>query len=95
MSIKRSKQVSYGGRHRDEEDQPMFRSTRQAEPEKSWAEHMAGQPDQAFLAYAPTAHYEKGALIAHATFGRGVVLSVLGRRIYVLFEAGKKTLGHA
>jgi hypothetical protein len=56
---------------------------------------MAGLPDEAFVAYALAGRFQKGALIAHSAFGRGVVLSVVDRRIEVLFEAGKKTLGHA
>jgi len=77
----------------DVEDAP--RHKRGAEPEKSWSEHMEGQGDSAFVAYALSGHFKTGALISHSTFGRGVVLGAVERRIDVLFEAGKKTLTHA
>lgn len=92
VSIKRAKATSRGGRD-DIEDAP--RRARAADPEKSWSEHMEGQVDGAFVAYALTGHFKAGAFIAHSTFGRGVVVGAADRRIDVLFEAGKKTLTHA
>ena len=61
----------------------------------TWAEYMAGQPDDAFVPYSMSGRFQKGARIAHATFGRGIVLLAADRRIEVLFESGKKTLSHA
>ena len=92
MSIKRAKQVFRGARD-DVEDAP--RRSAKADPQKSWSEHMEGQTDGAFVAYAFAGHFKTGSLIAHPTFGRGVVLGAADRRIEVLFEAGKKTLTHA
>jgi hypothetical protein len=94
MSIKRSRQQSYRPRDRDS-DAPSTSSKKKAEPEKTWAEQMEGKPDEAFTPYAIAARFEQGALIQHATFGKGVVLLVTGNRIDVLFEAGKKALRHA
>ena len=93
MSIKRSRHGSHGRAFRDDiEEAPRPVA---AEPEKSWAEHVDGRPDDAFVPYSLSGHFAKGALIAHATFGRGVVVAVVDRRIDVVFEGGKKTLGHA
>jgi len=94
MSIKRSKTVSHGRGRQDDMESP-FRRAKPIEPEKSWAEHMEGRPPEAFLTYSPGGHYTNGALLAHATFGRGVVVASVDRRIDVLFEGGKKTLTHA
>ena len=92
MSIKRSKPLNRRAKD-DVEDAPSRRRT--TEPEKSWSDHVEGQPDGAFVAYAMSGHFKAGVLIAHATFGRGVVVGAADRRIDVLFEAGKKTLTHA
>ena len=92
MSIKRTKQRSF---HRDDDDaHPGFNRTA-PEPEKPWEEQIAGQPDDAFVPYALTRHFGKGALIQHAKFGRGVVTAVEDKRVEVLFADGKKKLGHS
>jgi hypothetical protein len=45
--------------------------------------------------YALASRFEKGVLVLHAKFGKGVVLAVEGTRIDVLFAEGRKKLGHA
>jgi hypothetical protein len=93
MSIKRTKQRSFGrGR---EAEEGSFGGPKAAVPEKSWAEHVEGKRDDAFVPYAMTSKYTKGALLAHSKFGRGAVVAVEGSRIEVLFEDGAKKLGHA
>jgi hypothetical protein len=92
VSMKRSKAVTRRARD-DIEDAPT--RSRAAEPEKSWSQHLEGKPDDAFVPYAMSGHFKAGSLIAHPTFGRGVVVGSVDRRIDVLFEAGKKTLTHA
>jgi hypothetical protein len=95
MSIKRSKRPTSGSR-RDENDSAFgFVERRAAEPEKSWDEHMAGKPDEAFVPYSLKSRFASGTLLAHPKFGKGVVLSVEGSHIEVLFAEGKKKLGHA
>ena len=42
-----------------------------------------------------SSRYAKGNLILHSKFGKGLVLGVEGPRIEVLFQDGKKKLGHA
>lgn len=93
MSMKRTKQRGTGSGRRAGEYAGF--GARDKEPEKSWSEDVAGQPDGSFVPYALTNHYSKGALIAHPSFGKGIVLNVDGTRVEVLFEAGKKKLGHA
>lgn len=95
MSMKRSKQTSSSGsRGRDDDSDSPFSSSKPKEPEKVWGEQMAGKADDAFLPYTMTSTFEKGALVLHSKFGKGLVLSVEGARIEVLFEDGPKKLGH-
>ena len=93
MSMKRTKQrgPATGRRSGDY----MGFGSKDKEEEKSWKEDVSDQPDSSFVPYAITNHYAKGVLIAHSTFGKGLVLAVDGTRVEVLFEAGKKKLGHA
>lgn len=92
MSMKRSKQRSYG-RGTDEHTTFSF-DKHEPEPEKTWEEHMEGQDEGAFQPYSLQASFAKGTLIAHSKFGKGVVVSVEGARIDVLFADGKKKLAH-
>ena len=94
MSIKRTKQTSRG-RGRDADSDSGFPSARPPEPVVSWKEQVDGKPDDAFTPYALSATFQKGALLVHPKFGRGVVTGVEGQRIEVLFEEGSKKLGHA
>jgi hypothetical protein len=95
MSIKRTKQASYGSRNKDYPSDGPFAAAKPAEPTKTWAELMEGKGDDAFVPYSMTAKFAKGALISHPKFGRGAVVGVEGPRIEVLFEDGTKKLGHA
>ena len=94
MSIKRSKQKSFGSGRRNEEE-AHFSFIKPPEPEKSWEEQTTGRPDEAFAPYSLKQHYEKGALLSHPKFGKGVIVGVESSRVEVLFAEGKKTLGHA
>lgn len=55
---------------------------------------MADKPDDAFQPYALSSHFGKGALVAHAKFGRGVVVAANRSTVEVLFAEGRKKLGH-
>jgi hypothetical protein len=94
MSMKRTKQRGATGGRRSGE-YVGFGGAKDKDPEKNWKKDVAGQPETSFVPYALTNHYPKGSLIAHASFGKGLVLNVDGTRVEVLFEAGKKKLGHA
>jgi hypothetical protein len=92
MSMKRSKQRSSGsGRSAAEEDHAWAKPP---EPEPAWAE-VEGKPDESFVPFAMSSRFAKGDLIRHPKFGKGLVLAVEGTRIEVLFQDGKKKLGHA
>jgi len=95
MSIKRTKQ-STGSRRR--ESTPLFSgfggSAQNAKP-PSWPEDVAEQPDDAFVTYSMKEHFEKGALLVHPVFGKGIVISVEARKISVLFEKETKILAHS
>jgi hypothetical protein len=93
MSIKRTKQRSFG-RERDAEESG-FGASKSKDPEKTWAELVEGKGDDAFVPYAMTAKYARGTLLLHAKFGKGAVVNVEGARIEVLFEDGPRKLGHA
>jgi hypothetical protein len=93
MSMKRSKAKSSAGRQSETDDSSYFAKPK--EPEKTWAEHVEGKADTAFVPYAMTTRYAKGQLLQHSKFGKGVVIHVDPQRIEVLFEDGPKKLGHA
>lgn len=95
MSIKRTKQKTFGAGRRDEAAGPsLFDDEQDAGPEKTWDELTAGQPDEAFVPYVMSSRYPKGALIHHAKFGRGAVVRTDSSNMEVVFEGGKKKLGH-
>ena len=94
MSIKRTKQRSFsGGRETDPDASSPF-GNKTVEPVKTWAEQLEGKTDEAFVAYSFSSRFEKGALLLHPKFGKGVVVGVDPQRIEVLFEDGVKKLGH-
>ncbi len=94
MSIKRTKQRSFGHRGRDADDE-LSPFSKAPEVVKTWTEHMEGKTDESFMPYSMSTRFEKGALLMHPKFGKGVVVGVEGPRIEVLFEEGAKKLGHA
>ncbi len=91
MSMKRTKQRSSGS-SRSEEEVDVW--AKPAEPEPTWAE-VEGKPASAFVGFALSSRYAKGDLISHPKFGKGLVLAAEPTRIEVLFQDGKKKLGHA
>jgi hypothetical protein len=92
MSMKRSKQRNAGsGRQSGTEDDAWAKPP---EPEPEWSV-VEGKPDASFLPFAMSTRFAKGDLILHPKFGKGLVLLVEGTRIEVLFQDGKKKLGHA
>lgn len=90
MSMKRTKQRS-GER---EKDQGTDFWAKPVAPEKTWEEQVEGKGDEAFTAYAMAARYTKGQLLTHPKFGKGVVVDVEASRVEILFQDGKKKLGH-
>jgi hypothetical protein len=93
MSMKRSKQRSSGaGRRGGDDDAPVW--AKPAEPEPAW-EEVEAKPQESFVAFVLSSRYAKGDLILHPKFGKGLVVAVEGTRIEVLFQDGKKKLGHA
>ncbi len=93
MSIKRTKARGSGSREQDETEGGL--GSKKVEPPKVWADEVAGKADGVFSPYATTTKFAKGALVSHSKFGKGLVVSVEGSRIEVLFEDGVKKLGHA
>ena len=88
--MKRTKQRSTGSRDKGETD---FWA-KPAEPEKSWNELVDGKADDSFVPYALSQRYTKGQLLLHPKFGKGVIVDVDAVRIEILFQEGKKKLGH-
>ncbi len=91
MSMKRTKQRSAGSRSTDDEEDKAW--GKPAEPEPKWAD-VESKPDGSFIPFVLSSRYAKGNLILHSKFGKGLVLGVEGPRIEVLFQDGKKKLGH-
>ncbi len=90
MSIKRSKtkveRRSAGG------GSGFGFGTSSPQKEPTWQEAVADQPDDAFTVYSMSERYTPGALLNHAAFGKGIVLSLDGRKMNVLFSDCKKIL---
>ena len=91
MSMKRVKQKTQGRERNVDSD---F-WTKPAAPEKTWEEAVEGKPDDDFTPYAMTERFTKGQLVLHSKFGKGVVAGVESARVEILFQEGKKKLGHA
>jgi hypothetical protein len=93
MSMKRTKQRgSATGRNSDQDESSAW--NKPPEPEPTWAE-VDSKPEASFVPFAMSSRYTKGDLIMHSKFGKGLVLGVEPTRIEVLFQDGKKKLGHA
>ena len=90
MSMKRTKQKSTG----KEKDGEIDFWAKPATPEKTWEEATEGKEDSEFTPYAMTERFTKGQLILHPKFGKGVVMDVETARVEILFQEGKKKLGH-
>jgi hypothetical protein len=91
MSMKRTKQRSFGKDRDSDEASPFFKA---AEPEKTYEQLMEGKTDDMFAPYDMAQRYEKGALLSHTKFGKGIVIGIEGMRIEVLFAQGPRKLGH-
>lgn len=91
MSMKRTKQRGAGGRDKDV-DETFWQKP--SEPEKTWQEHVEGKADVDFVPYVMTSRYAKGQLVNHSKFGRGIIVDADASRVEILFETGKKKLGH-
>jgi hypothetical protein len=92
MSMKRTKPRSAGGGRDKDSDTDFW--AKPTEPEKSWEEHVGDKPDEAFAPYTLSQRYTKGQLVLHTKFGKGVVVDADAVRVEILFQDGKKKLGH-
>lgn len=92
MSMKRSKQRSSGGGRDNDSDHDPWAKPKS--PEKTWEELTEGKTDADFVPYVLSERFTKGQLIHHAKFGRGVIVDADTTRIEILFQEGKKKLGH-
>ena len=91
MSIKRTKAKSTGaGKATEKEGR-----ARKPEVEKTWEEQTGGKADDKFTPYALASTFKKGQLVMHPKFGKGAISGVDGTRIEIIFQDGKKKLGHA
>ena len=89
MSMKRAK-AKTGSRDKDTVTDFWAKPV---EPEKTW-EDVADKPDDAFTAYSMAQKFTKGQLLVHPKFGKGIVMDVEPARVEILFQDGKKKLGH-
>jgi hypothetical protein len=93
MSMKRSKQRNSGSGRQSGRDDDSPAWAKPEGPEPTWAE-VDSKPDASFVPFSMASRFAKGDLILHPKFGKGLVLGVEGPRIEVLFQDGKKKLGH-
>jgi hypothetical protein len=94
MSMKRSKARNSGSDRGSGEDDGPQPWAKPVSPEPTWAD-VESKPDESFTRFALSGRYAKGDLIMHPKFGKGLVLDAEANRIEVLFQDGKKKLGHA
>jgi hypothetical protein len=94
MSIKRTKARTYGSGRRSSGEFSFGLPTQQ-EKAKTWEEQIEGKPEEEFSPYSLKSSYDRGALIQHSKFGKGVVLRVEEAHVVVLFQEGEKKLGAA
>ena len=90
MSMKRAKAKTSGKEKNAETD---FWAKPVA-AEKTWEEATEGKVDTDFTTYAMSERFTKGQLISHPKFGKGFVTDVDALRVEILFQEGKKKLGH-
>ena len=88
--MKRAKQRT-GGRDKDIGTDFWAKPT---VPEKTWEERVAEKPDDAFAPYTMAEKFAVGQLVLHSKFGKGVVVDSDPTRVEILFQEGKKKLGH-
>lgn len=89
MSMPRPKRAS-GSRRADSESSLRSASGELVLPK--WKDAVGGKADDAFTTYAPSGQLREGAFIAHAKFGKGLVVEVDGSKASILFEDGVKKL---
>jgi hypothetical protein len=96
MSMKRTKSsgAKRGPSNREMAHSPLFSPKKDDAPKFTWKEHVGGATEDAFSGYALATKYDRGTLLEHPKFGRGIVTLVEGKRIDVLFEDGAKKLAH-
>ncbi len=90
MSMKRAKQKTAG----KEKDAETDFWAKPATPEKTWEEATEGKPDADFTPYSMSDRFTKGQLVLHSKFGKGIITDVDALRVEILFQEGKKKLGH-
>ena len=90
MSMKRTKQRSAG---KDSDTATDFWAKPVA-AEKTFDEAMEGKTDEQFKPWALNVRFAKGDLLVHPKFGKGVVTDADANRVEILFQDGKKKLGH-
>jgi hypothetical protein len=92
MSMKRTKQRGTSSGRVKDTDLDFWAKPKEAE--KSWQEQIEGKPDEGFIPYNLADRYAKGQLVMHAKFGKGIVVEADAHRVEILFQDGKKKLGH-
>ncbi len=92
MSMKRTKQRGTSSSRYKDTDLDFWAKPKEAE--KSWQELIEGKPDEGFVPYNLSDRYAKGQLVVHTKFGKGIVVEADAHRVEILFQDGKKKLGH-
>lgn len=93
MSMKRTKKATGGGGRSAPAEGSLGFNPPPANMPK-WEDIVSDKAEEAFVAYSPGRKFQREELIAHAKFGKGVVFSVDGQRIEVIFQEGVKRLAH-
>ena len=89
MSIPRPKRPTY--RKPDETAKGEHPLSSSAKLPK-WKDVIEAQPEDAFQAYTPQASFALDGFVAHAKFGKGLVVGLEPGKVSILFEEGVKKL---
>lgn len=90
MSMKRAREVRRTKDNENEDDG--FLTKRAPEKKWDWETEVSPLPDETFAAYSPKSTFAKAAFVAHAKFGKGVVIGVEQGKVEILFQEGPKKL---
>jgi hypothetical protein len=92
MSIPRPKRPTY---RKPDETSNGDRPASQLAKLPKWKDVIEGQPEEAFVTYAPAAVFALDGLVAHGKFGKGIVVGLEPGKVSILFEEGVKKLVRA
>src|SRR5262245_42796675 len=91
MSMQRRREVK---KPRERDATSDYWSKKEPDRAYDWKADVASRPDDDFVAYATSCRFDRGSLVYHRKFGKGIVTQTDGTNLDVLFEDAAKKLKH-